>query len=189
MNNDGYLKLIIGPMYAGKSTELIRNIDKFTYLSKKILVINHEFNNRYNSINLTTHSGYSHDNCIVVKYLKDVQDKYAEEFYNADVLIIDELQFFDDALTYIPQWCDCKKKYVVASGLSGNSDKKPIGHVLDLIPHADELIHLKALCSKCCDGTPAFLSKKIINNNSNVLVGSTETYVAVCRKHFTNYEN
>ncbi len=186
MNKDGYFKLIIGPMYAGKSTELLRNIDQFKFLNKNILVVNHKLNNRYNSNNLTTHNGNVHNDCIVIERLEELTNKYSNEFYNADIIIIDELQFFDDALTYIPFWCDSKKKYIVASGLNGNSDRKPIGQVLDLIPHANEIISLRALCCKCCDGTLGSFSKKIINNNNNILVGSTETYIAVCRKHYLN---
>ena len=184
MNNNGYLKIIIGPMYARKSTELLRCIDQYNYLKKKILVINHIFNNRYNSCNLTTHSNYKYDNCIVLKDLSTVESKYEFEFSNADIIIIDELQFFEDAIECIPNWCDKHKKHIVASGLSGNFERKPIGQVLELIPYADEVIHLKAFCSKCCDGTHAIFSKKIVNNSDNILIGSTESYIAVCRKHY-----
>ena len=184
MNNDGYFKLIIGPMYARKSTELVRCIDQYKYLKKKIMVINHVFNNRYNSTNLTTHSGYEYDNCITLKDLSSIESEHNTEFQEAEVIIVDELQFFEDAIDIIPDWCDKYKKHVVASGLSGNFERKPIGQVLDLIPHADEVIHLKAFCSKCGDGTPAIFSKKIVNNSDNILVGSTESYMAVCRKHY-----
>ena len=186
MNNCGFLELIIGPMYAGKSTELLRHIDKFSYLKKKILVINHKFNNRYNSINVTTHNGRIYNECIIVNKLEEVLINYSEKFNDAEVIIIDELQFYDDALKYIPEWCDEKKKYVVASGLSGNAKRAPIGDVLKLIAHANKVHTLSALCSKCCDGTPAIFSKKIINDEENILVGSDDIYIAVCRKHFLN---
>ncbi len=184
MSNNGYLKLIIGPMYAGKSSELLRNIDKYEYLQKNILVINHEFNKRYNSHGVTTHNGHVYNDCIIAKNFKDVITNYNDKFQNAEIIIIEELQFYDDALEYIPHWCDNLKKTVIASGLNGSSNRKPIGHVLELMPHADEIINLTALCYKCCDGTAGIFSKKIINNCDDILVGSTETYKAVCRKHF-----
>jgi thymidine kinase len=186
MNCNGYLKLIIGPMYAGKSTELLRNIDKFNYLKKNILVINHKSNNRYGTNNLSTHSGEIYNNCINVTALEEVLDDYIEEFTKADVIIIDELQFFKDALKYVTEWCDVKKKYIVASGLSGNFERKPIGQVLEIIPYADETQILKALCSKCCDGTPAIFSKAIRRCDSDPGVGGSETYIAVCRHHYLN---
>ena len=182
----GFFELIIGPMYAGKSTALLRHIDKFKYLGKVILVINHAFNNRYNSINVSTHNGYTYDDCIVINNLQDIfeNEEYLEKFKRAEVIIIDELQFFKDALKYIPEWCDNDKKYIVACGLSGNAKREPMGDVLNLIPHADKVHTLAALCSECCDGTPAIFSKKIVNNNDNILVGSTDIYAAVCRKHY-----
>jgi ABC-type methionine transport system ATPase subunit len=67
----GYLELIIGPMYAGKSTELIRIINRYKCLNKNIIVINHKLNNRYGSIKLTTHNKEIVDNCIIFENLSD----------------------------------------------------------------------------------------------------------------------
>lgn len=186
MNFNGCIELIIGPMYSGKSSELLRYIDKFSYLGKNIMVINHTLNNRYNSNGITTHNGKVHNDCIVVDKLEKIMSLYSNEFNNASIIIIDELQFFDDILEYIPDWCDKYNKYIVASGLNGDSNRKPFGKVLDLIPYCNCVHHLTGICSICCDGTPSIFSKKIVNNNNTILVGSNGMYIAVCRKHFYN---
>ena len=73
MNKQGYLELIIGPMYAGKSTELIRIINRYKCLNKNIVIINHTFNNRYGSVGLTTHNKQNVDNCVILSMLKDLE--------------------------------------------------------------------------------------------------------------------
>ncbi len=184
-NNDisdvGYLELIIGPMYAGKSTELIRIINRYKCLKKKITVINHVLNNRYGSSCLTTHNKDKIDNCILLSQLSEL-DK--DLLINSDVIIIEELQFFNDAYNSIIEWCDIYHKSVVAAGLDGDFMRQPFGDVLKLIPHAEKITKLSALCKHCGDGTLAHFTKRITNNNEITLVGSDDIYEAVCRKHF-----
>lgn len=76
MDSKGYLELIIGPMYAGKSTELIRIINRFKCLKKNIIVINHSINNRYGSTDLTTHNKEKIDKCIILNQLKELSKIY-----------------------------------------------------------------------------------------------------------------
>ena len=89
----GYFKLIIGPMYAGKSTELLRSINKYKILNKKIVVINHIINNRYGSTKLITHDKKEYDDCIILENLGDLEQNYKDIFESCDVIIIEELQF------------------------------------------------------------------------------------------------
>ena len=69
MSSTGYFKLIIGPMYAGKSTELLRSIQKYKILNKNVIVINHVINNRYGSNKLTTHDKKEYNDCIILEKL------------------------------------------------------------------------------------------------------------------------
>lgn len=182
-NNDGYLELIIGPMFAGKSTELLRKINQYKILNKKILIINHIFNSRYNETNETiiTHDKNKIDNCLALEKLSDLDINLIN--YN-DVIIIEELQFFNDAYDIIIDMVDNLKKHVICAGLDGDSNKKPFGDVLKLIPHCNNVKKYKALCKKCCNGNYAYFSKKIIKNNNTTLIGGENYYEAVCRKHY-----
>lgn len=181
MDQVGYLELIIGPMYAGKSTELIRSVNRYKCLGKNIVVINHKLNNRYGSDKLTTHNKEKIDHCIVLEKLDSLNVNILND---ADVIIIEELQFFEDAYEVVKKWCDEYKKSVIAAGLDGDFMKHPFGDVLKLIPHAEKVTKLSALCKKCGDGTLAHFTKRTIQKDEITLVGSDDIYEAVCRKHF-----
>jgi thymidine kinase len=96
--------------------------------------------------------------------------------------LIEEGQFFTDLYKYVILWCQTKRVYI--AGLNGDANKQLFGDIHTLIPHADEIIFMKALCKTCNDGTPAIFSKKMITNNNLIEVGGSELYSAVCRKHF-----
>ena len=179
------LELIIGPMFAGKSTELIKKIKMYNILEKNVLIINHIINNRYGTHGICTHDKYSINNSINIKNLKDLKNnEYIDLFNNADIIIIDELQFFDDAFKEITNWLNIYNKKIICAGLISDFEKKPFGDVLNLIPHAEEIIKLSALCKKCKNGTKACFTKRIVNNNSVIMVGENSSYEAVCRKHY-----
>ena len=182
-SNIGYLKLIIGPMFAGKSTELLRIINMYKILNKKILIINHNINKRYDQPNssIVTHDRNKIDNCLAVTSLNEISDEFIQLH---DVIIVEELQFFEDAYINIVKMVDNFKKHVICAGLDGDFNRQPFGDVLRLIPHCDDIVKLKALCKKCGDGTPALFSKRIVNNDKTTLVGSNDCYEAVCRMHY-----
>lgn len=177
----GYLELIIGPMYAGKSTELIRIINRYKCLKKSIVVINHVFNNRYGSTRITTHDKNEYSECIILEKLSDLD---AEVLAKTDIIVIEELQFFQDAYDTVINWCDNKNKIVIAAGLDGDFMRQPFGDVLRLIPHCEKVTKLNSLCKKCGDGTLANFSKRTCDDTEKTLVGSDGVYEAVCRKHY-----
>ena len=181
---EGYLELIIGPMYAGKSTELIRLINRYKCLDKNVIVINHIFNNRYGTEGLSTHNRDKIDKCIILEKLEELELNHSEDFTLADVIIIEELQFFGDAYNVVINWCDLHHKSVIAAGLDGDFMRNPFGDVLQLIPHAEKITKLNALCKKCGDGTLAHFTKRITNEMDKTIIGSDDVYEAVCRKHF-----
>ena len=177
----GSIKIIIGSMFSGKSTEIIRLINRYKTLKKNILAINHSSDIRYGENKIISHNKESHD-CLSVTQLKPLlQDT---RFNECDVIFIEEAQFFSDLFDFVTQSADFHNKIVVVAGLDGTYKREPFGDVLRLIPHAESVIKLHALCLKCNDGTTASFTKRIINDESDILVGSTESYIAVCRKHY-----
>lgn len=181
MTSQGYLELIIGPMYAGKSTELMRIINRYKCLNKNIIIINHTFNNRYETNGLSTHNNQKIEECIILSELKDIDEEILNK---CDVIIIEELQFFNNSCNTIINWCDNHKKIVIAAGLDGDFMRNPFGDVLKLIPHAEKVTKLSALCKKCGNGNLAHFTKRIISNNETTLVGSNDIYEALCRTHY-----
>ena len=179
----GYLKLIIGPMYAGKSTELIRSIRQYKFLNKNVLCINHKINQRYGSSNIITHDKEEITDCISLDKLSSVY-LFGKMFKHADVIIIEELQFFEDCYITIIDFVEKHNKTVICAGLIGDYMRRPFGDVYKLLPIADEIMHIKALCSICKDGTVAPFTKRITDKKEQNIVGSEETYISVCRKHY-----
>ena len=178
----GYLELIIGPMFAGKSTELIRKARNYKVINKKCLTINHILNSRYNSHKITTHDKLMLEACYNVGCLQEIS---IDDIRNADIILIEELQFYPDAYDTIIEWLDKYDKVIIAAGLDGDYNKQPFGDVLRLIPYANKVKKYSALCKLCGDGTLAPFTKKIKkDDNSIIQIGADKLYEAVCHKHY-----
>jgi thymidine kinase len=175
----GKLEIFLGPMFAGKSTEIIRRIRKMKFIGKKILVVKPQIDNRYNEDKITSHD-YETADCIIVTNLSELNVK------DYNTIIIDEGQFFNDLKEYVISWVDIFDINVVIAGLDGDFQRQPIGQMLELIPYADSCIKLNALCSKCKDGTNASFTHRIIHSNEQILIGGSDTYIPLCRKCYLN---
>jgi thymidine kinase len=176
----GKLEIFLGPMFAGKSTEIIRRIRKMKFIGKKILVVKPQIDNRYNEDKITSHD-YETADCIIVTNLSELQN-----IKDYNTIIIDEGQFFNDLKENVILWVDTFDINVVIAGLDGDFQRQPIGQILELIPYADSCVKLNALCSKCKDGTNASFSHRIINSNEQILIGGSDTYIPLCRKCYLN---
>lgn len=178
----GKLTLYLGCMFSGKTTQLIREYKKWSNIGKKILVINHQFDNRYTSENYMINHDKEKINCILINKLSDV-DNQIEEY---DIILINEGQFFNDLKEYCIKWIEIKNKNVIVAGLDGDFKRNKFGQMLDLIPYADEYYKLSAMCHICRDGTPANFTYRINNDNNQIIVGINE-YMALCRTHYNTY--
>jgi len=185
MEKYGRLELIIGPMYASKTTELIKISNRYKSIQKNILAINHKINNRYGTCNIISHDSKELDNCkILTKLCQLKEDDLIDEYNKADIIIIEELQFFEDAYEFITKATDIDHKIIIAAGLDGESNREPFGDVLRLIPYAEKVTKLSAFCKICQDGTLGYYTKRLVDNTDKVLVGTTNEFIAVCRRHY-----
>lgn len=182
------LELILGCMFASKSTELIKRANRYKSIGKKILAINCAINKRYNTNKISTHDNNTLD-CAIVQKLSEIfeTDNNKVLYYNADVILIEELQFFKDAFQFVTRAVDKDKKIVICAGLDGDYKREPFPVISQLIPHADKTIKLTAFCKICSDGTPAIFTKKIntiSKTNMQIFVGGKNMYIPVCRNHY-----
>jgi thymidine kinase len=178
----GEIHLVLGPMYSGKSSELLKIIKKYKLLDIDIITINHSLDNRYGSNKIVTHDGNEID-CVQTDILMSL--KKNKNYIKSKVIVIEEGQFFTDLFDFVMHCCYIDNKRVYIAGLNGDFQKKSMGDILKLIPECDSLVKLSALCMKCKDGTLAHFSKRITDNTDDILVGSVDTYIPVCRKHHT----
>ena len=170
------IEIIIGSMFSGKSTELLRRCKTYMAIDKNVLIINHKYDTRCLDV-LQTHDD-STINATKLEYLKDIQ------FTNdIDVIAIDESQFFTDLIEFIKEY-ETKNIIILIAGLDGDANRNKFGNIIDIIPYANSVTKLNAMCSICKDGTPASFSKRYVNSKEIICVGATDKYQAVCRKHF-----
>lgn len=170
------LTLILGPMYSGKTTTLINLINK----SDNHIAYKHNSDDRYQMNSIISHDNKA-KKCIPVanisEILKDV-DKYNNIF-------IDEGQFFTDLYENVKILIAANKS-VFISGLDGDFKQEPFGNgdLLKLIPFADEIIMLKSKCYICSND--ARFTKRLVNDNEQILIGSNKLYQPVCRIHLNS---
>ena len=186
------LEVILGPMFSGKSSELIRRVRICKSINREILVIKPKIDNRYESNKLCSHDKVSED-CLV---LKDLSELFLDEsnlasLIESSIVFIEEGQFFKDLVDYVLKLVEEFNKDVVIIGLDGDYNRKPFGEILNLIPYANKIVKLNSMCKVCNDGTLApftFLKNNSIINNQ-ILVGGSDLYIPVCRKHYLELNN
>lgn len=173
------LELIIGPMFSGKSTELIRKIRLAKIIDKKVIVIKPIIDIRYKNNKIVSHS-FESEECESIQLLAEMDQK----INNYDLIVVDEGQFFPDLKEYVLKWVDVNKKDVIVGGLDGGHKRNKIGDILELIPYSDSCVKIKSLCKKCNDGTQAIFTHRMNDNQEQVEIGGAETYIPLCRKHY-----
>ena len=174
------LELIIGPMFSGKTTEIIKRANLLKKINKKILIIKPILDNRYNENKITSHNL----KCIDCKNISKLNEITDDEINSVDTLIIDEGQFFNDLLEMVTKWLNNNSVNIIIAGLDGDFKQNPIGQILNLIPLSDDCIKLKSVCNKCNNNTPAPFTHRINKSSNIIFIGGSESYIPVCRKHY-----
>lgn len=178
---EGWLEMICGCMFAGKTEELIRRINVLSYARKNILVFKPKIDDRYSTTEIASHAG-SKVPCIVISEAKEILNHVN---YDTDVVAIDEVQFFDEDVVDICEYLADSGLRVMVAGLDKDFRGEPFGVLPDLLTRAEFVTKLTAVCAKC--GAPATRTQRIINgkpasfNDPIVLVGAKEAYEPRCR--------
>ena len=185
ISNSGWIEIITGPMYCGKSEELIRRIKRVKIAQQKVKVFKPIIDNRYDDNNVVSHNGSS---------IEAVPVDHPEEIYNKiddtiDVVSIDEIQFFHPDIVEICEKLADKGKRVIVAGLDRDFRGEPFEPVPELMARAEYIEKLHAICVSC--GDPATRTQRLINgkpasyNDEVILVGAKEVYEARCRECHT----
>ena len=170
------IEIIIGSMFSGKSTELLRRCRTYSAIDKNVLVINHSIDTR-----CQWNEAKTHDN-ITIKALKTNDLMSLDIDTNVDIIAIDEAQFFDNLFNFIKS-IESRKVVIIIAGLDGDYNRSKFGEILDCIPLCNSVTKLSAMCSICRDGTSGSFSKRISINDDKIFVGSNKDYISVCRRH------
>ncbi|WP_143588994.1 MULTISPECIES: thymidine kinase [unclassified Thermoanaerobacterium] len=178
----GYIEVVTGPMFSGKSEELIRRIKRAKIAKQKVQVFKPAIDDRYSIDKVVSHNGDNMHAIAIVK-ASDIL-KYAEE--DTDVFAIDEVQFFDSEIVDIVKEIADSGKRVICAGLDMDFRGEPFGPTPELMAIAEFVDKLTAICMKC--GNPATRTQRLINgkpanyDDPIIMVGAKESYEARCRK-------
>ena len=181
--NWGFLHVISGSMFSGKTTELIRICKQYQSIDKKILSVNYCNDRRYDAIgNICSHNQEVFQTMLSLADLRELLDQ--PNLADFDVIMIDEVQFLKNALETIKVLVEDMGKIVITSGLDGDYLQQPFGDVCHLIAFADKFTKLNAVCKLTKED--ASFSKRIIASESKEYIGADEAYVAASRFYLTN---
>lgn len=178
----GCLEMIIGCMYSGKSTEMLRRYRMYRLLDRKVMAITHIIDKRYAVESVICSHTHDSEPAFKVSSLTGILDH--PDFSSYDIICIDEAQFFNDLYSFVVTAVEEHKKHIILACLDGTFERKPFQQVVQLIPFSDDVIKLKTLCAICNNGTPAAFSKRITSERDILVVGGTEAYTGVCRAHY-----
>lgn len=181
-NKKGTLTVYAGPMYAGKTTALIAELESSLESNSNVLVIKPSIDNRYSDEDIVSHDGVSLQTVTghKVKRLPINGELLPVDIENIDVLLIDEAQFFTDlcynwVAVYLERGID-----VVAVGLDMDSEGRPFGSMPHLLTLANNVYKLAGVCSVCSDEATRTFRKLSAHSSEQVLIGGIETYEPRC---------
>ena len=175
--NSGWIEVICGPMFSGKTEELIRRLIRAQIAKQKVTIFKPALDDRYSEDYIVSHNKRKIKS-IIISRAEDI-NKYAKD---SDVIGIDEAQFCDLILIDI-----CKKlakdgKRVVVAGLEKDFQALPFGPMPQLLVDAEYVTKVNAICMSC--GDPANFSQRITQEKTQVVIGEIDKYEARCRKCF-----
>ena len=179
----GWIELVCGSMFSGKTEELLRLVRRAEIARKHIQIFKPRIDNRYGLERVTSHSGVAREDVVIAEAASDILDKVGE---GTDVVAIDEVQFFDWEVAEVCTVLADSGKRVIAAGLDQDFRGEPFGPMPLIMALAERVTKLHAICVVC--GFPASRTQRLIDgqpcryDDPIILVGGSESYEARCRR-------
>ena len=180
--NGGWIEIVCGSMFSGKTEELLRRVRRAEIARKKVQVFKPAIDNRYGQVRVASHNGVAREDAVVVACAAELLDQVRPD---TDVVAIDEVQFFDMAIADACDELADRGMCVIVAGLDQDFRGEPFGPMTQLLARAERVDKLNAICVSCSasasrtqrliDGKPARYDDPVI------LVGGSESYEARCR--------
>lgn len=177
----GWIEVITGPMFAGKSEELIRRIKRLEYAHKKTLVFKPKIDNRYSENEIVSHSKIK-TRSINIETAQDIL-KYVDR--DTEAVVIDEVQFLDHEIVHVVEDLANRGIRVIVAGLDRDFRGEPFQNMPELLALAEDVTKLTAICMRC--GAPATRTQRSVNgepasyDDPIIIVGASESYEPRCR--------
>ncbi len=177
----GWVEVIAGSMFSGKSEELIRRLRRAKIARQKVQVFKPEIDARYSADHIVSHSEMRHESTVV----RTAAEILARVEPGTDVVGIDEGQFFDNELVDVANKLAERGVRVIIAGLDQDYMGRPFEPVPQLLAIAEYITKTHAICVRC--GQPANYSQRIAQAEGRVRVGAGDMYEARCRRCFVPY--
>ncbi|MBU8905864.1 thymidine kinase [Desertibacillus haloalkaliphilus] len=181
MKNEGWVEVICGSMFSGKSEELIRRVRRASFGNLKVEVFKPVIDNRYSEEEVVSHNGTK----VVAKPVHSSVEILKQLSVSTQVVAIDEVQFFDENIVAVVEQLADQGFRVITAGLDQDFRNEPFGQVLTLMALAEDVTKLQAVCPVC--GSPASRTQRLIDHKPAsyddpvILVGASESYEPRCR--------
>ena len=182
------IDIITGPMFSGKSTELLRRLVILGEASFKVAFVNSIVDTRSK---ISHNKVFVNDNNLPFEaYKTEALFTIQKELMEYDVIGIDEAQFFTELFKFCVDMCEKYSKKIIISGLSSDFRRQKFGQIMELVPVCDTIVKLSSFCKTCSNVglfVPALFSKRIDKaNNNSISIGAEDAYTPVCRNcYFT----
>ena len=170
----GWIEVICGSMFSGKTEELIRRIRRAQIAKMDTIIFKPKVDDRYSPEHIVSHNQMKLNSQMV-----ETSDEILTKSQKAEVVAIDEAQFFDDDIVEICKILAKQKKRVIVAGLDTDYRGEPFGPMPELMCEADYVDKLRAICVKC--GNPATYTQRTSKDSQRVVIGETDIYEARCR--------
>lgn len=177
----GRLEVITGPMFSGKSEELIRRLKRARIARQRVACYKPDIDLRYHRTAIASHGAQTHDACTVAS-VERLKDDLLPQLGEIDVVGIDEAQFFDESILPLVLDLIHHGKRILIAGLDTTFAGEPFGPIPDLMAISDEVTKLSAVCMTC--GAPAIHTQRLGASQQLVVVGAAGVYEARCRACF-----
>ena len=182
-NGTGWIEVIVGSMFSGKSEELIRRLNRARIARQKVQVFKPAIDARYSVQEIASHSGHKHDS----KPVSSAAEMLAEISDDTEVVGIDEGQFFDMAIVDAVNSLASAGKRVIVAGLDQDYTGRPFEPMPQLLCVAEFITKTHAICVKC--GSTANYSQRTVESEARVEVGASDKYEARCRRCFVPHSD
>jgi thymidine kinase len=176
--NAGWVEVIAGSMFSGKSEELIRRLRRAKIARQKVQVFKPEMDSRFGDNQIVSHSEMRHDS----SNSRSAAEVLAKVEPDTEVVGIDEGQFFDNELVNVANELARRGVRVIIAGLDQDYTGKPFEPMPQLLAIAEHITKTHAICMKC--GQPANYSQRTFESDERVAVGAADKYEARCRRCF-----
>ena len=176
--NMGWIEVIVGPMFSGKSEELIRRLRRAEIARQRVQIFKPVIDQRYAANGIVSHSGLEISSALV----KDASEILTEVEPRTEVVGIDEAQFLGEALVEVCAKLADMGKRVIVSGLDTDFMGRPFEPMPRLLAVAEEITKLLAICVRC--GNPAVNTQRLVASEDLIVVGAAGMYEARCRRCF-----